>query len=421
MLQKLKKDLNAKDKETRLNALADLIRAEKEQGIMPEFNENDANNHIHTIYSFSPYSPTLAAYKAYSAGLKTMGIMDHDSLSGAEEFIIACDILGTSATVGLETRVHLKKGFGRINNPDQEDYVYIAAHGIPHQNINALNDYMSFYRSRRNVRNRKMTEKINDRFKEFDIKIDFDKDVYPISMAKEGGSITERHLMYALAKKIFQKFETGENVIKFLTDSLKINVSEKIKGFLSDKENPHLLYDLLGVLKSDTKFFYIPATDESPDLEEFVDIAKCMGAITAYAYLGDIGESVTGDKKAQTFEDAFLEDLLKVLKESKIDAVAYMPTRNTEKQLDRLKDLCKKYEFFQISGEDINSPRQKFACPMLANPKYSHLIQSTWALIGHEKCATKNLYDGMFTAHSKKRFPDLDYRIKVYSQIGKNF
>ena len=37
------------------------------------------NNHIHTTYSFSPYSPTAAVWCAMEAGLATAGIMDHDS------------------------------------------------------------------------------------------------------------------------------------------------------------------------------------------------------------------------------------------------------------------------------------------------------------------------------------------------------
>ena len=40
------------------------------------------NNHIHTSYSFSPYTPTSAVYYAWKAGLRTAGIMDHDSVGG---------------------------------------------------------------------------------------------------------------------------------------------------------------------------------------------------------------------------------------------------------------------------------------------------------------------------------------------------
>ena len=48
--------------------------------------------------------------------------------------------------------------------------------------------------------------------------------------------------------------------------------------------------------------------------EEFVKFVSDLGAIPAYAYLGDVGDSVTGDKKAQKFEDDFLPELIKEIK-----------------------------------------------------------------------------------------------------------
>ena len=51
----------------------------------------DVNNHIHTTYSFSPYSPTAAVWFARAAGLCTCGLMDHDSIAGAEEFLAAAE------------------------------------------------------------------------------------------------------------------------------------------------------------------------------------------------------------------------------------------------------------------------------------------------------------------------------------------
>ena len=110
--------LNASTAEERLSALAELVKIETEK---PVRRENDANNHIHTIYSFSPYSPTKAAYMAYKAGLTSAGIMDHDSLSGAEEFKKACEILNIGSTCGVEVRCKFNKGFGKINHPDQPD------------------------------------------------------------------------------------------------------------------------------------------------------------------------------------------------------------------------------------------------------------------------------------------------------------
>ena len=103
-MQELIKKLNGGTAETRLSALAELVKVQTEK---PTPRDNDANNHIHTIYSFSPYSPTKAAYMAYKAGLTSAGIMDHDSLSGVEEFKEACAILGLGSTCGVEVRLSL--------------------------------------------------------------------------------------------------------------------------------------------------------------------------------------------------------------------------------------------------------------------------------------------------------------------------
>ncbi len=410
--------LNATLKEDRIAALKSLFATLSEK---PASRDNDANNHIHTIYSFSPYSPTKAAFMAYSAGLTSAGIMDHDSLSGAEEFKTAAKILGLGATCGVEVRAKFKKGFGKINHPDQADCIYMAAHGIPKQSIAPLNDYLAFYRKKRYERDAKMCELITEKYGKFGIDLDFKKDVYPLSCAAEGGSITERHLLYALAIKLANRFGRTETLLNFLADDLKLSVSDKIKGYLTDNDNPHFLYDLLGVLKADTKFFYIDADEEMPDAYEFVALAKSYGAIPAYAYLGDVGDSVTGDKKAQKFEDDFLPELMDELKKAGFLAVAYMPTRNTPAQLDRIMNFCRDYGFFQISGEDINSPRQKFACAALAKPEFSHLIDSTWALIGHEAISSeKGLDYGMFSEKSIKETPDLYERIKYFASIGKN-
>ncbi len=412
--------LNAAMEEERLCALEEFVKNEKECD-KPLKREKDANNHIHTVYSFSPYSPTKAAYMAYKAGLTSAGIMDHDSLSGSEEFKKACKILGLGATCGVEVRAKFDRGFGRLNHPDQLNCFYMAIHGVPAQRVNELNEYLSTYRAHRNRRNAKMCKLISDKYGKFGITLDFKKDVAPLSEALLGGSITERHLLYALAGKLENKFGRTAALITFLENDLGMKVSEKIKGYLLDASNPHFLYDLLGVLKADTGFFYIDADDEMPLAEEIVAKALSLGGIPAYAYLGDVGESVTGDKKAQKFEDDYLPELLQAVKGIGIKAVAYMPTRNTPEQLARVSKLCREYGLFEISGEDVNSPRQKFECAALADDRYSHLIQSTWALIGHEYISTKEgISAGMFSEETVKRIPDLQERIKEFAAIGRN-
>lgn len=354
------------------------------------------NNHIHTTYSFSPYSPTKAVYMAWQNGLKTAGIMDHDSAAGAKEFIEAAAVLKMPVTCGVECRVDMsmtRLNGRRINNPDQDSVAYVAMHGIPHQNIDRVDAFFAPYRAHRNERNRKMCENINALVSPYCLSLDFDTDVLPISNYAVGGSVTERHILFALTKKIVARYPNPAAVINFLCSEMKLSLSEKITNqILAGTETPDFYeYDILGALKSNmVESFYIDATSECPPVADFVAMVHENGGIAAYAYLGDVGNSVTGDKKAQKFEDDFLDLVIDVLKEYRFDAITYMPTRNTPAQLDRIMKLCRIGGFFQISGEDINSPRQSFICKALDDPRFGHLIEAAYTLISYENAATEN-------------------------------
>lgn len=354
------------------------------------------NNHIHTTYSFSPYSPTEAVYMAWKNGLKTAGIMDHDSAAGAREFIEAAAVIGMPVTCGVECRVDMSmtrlNGL-RINNPDQKSIAYVTMHGIPHQNIEAVDAFLAPYRAKRNERNRKMCENITALVAPYGLSLDFEADVLPLSNYHKGGSVTERHILFALTKKITALYDTPEKVLAFLTETMQLALPEKVKAQIAaGRETPEFYeYDILGALKSNmVEKFYIDATDECPKVADFVAMVHKYGGVAAYAYLGDVGNSVTGDKKTQKFEDDYLDMLIEVIKEYGFDAITYMPTRNTPEQLARLTKLCQENGFFQISGEDINSPRQSFRCKALDDPAFHHLIDATYTLIGYEQMASED-------------------------------
>ncbi len=420
----LEQQLNCKDRAKRIEAAEALGKMIKNGDIVPEKGQNDVNNHIHTTYSFSPYSPSAAAYFGYLAGLSTVGIMDHDSVGGCDEFVEAAKYIGVASTCGAECRVSVKNSpfvGKKINNPDQLSVIYCSLHGIPHTQFSTVAAYFRPITAARNNRNRKMIENLNRMLAPFDIELDFDNDIVPLSELVKGGSITERHLLFALSKKIVEKFGKGPAVVDFLKNDLKYNVSTKIEGFLSDPENKCYEYDLLGVLKSDVTRFYVDATeDECPDVSKIIELANITGSIMAYPYLGDVTNSVTGDKRAQKFEDDFLEDLVKWLKEIGFKAITYMPSRNTVEQLRKLRALCDKYGLFQISGEDINTPRQNFICMAQRDPEFVNLQDAAWALIGHEKAATEDLDKSFVSTKTELAYPDLYDRISHYAAIGKN-
>lgn len=373
--------LDACDKAQRLANLEEILKTTQFPPMVPQY----INNHIHTTYSFSPYSPTAAVYAARMEGLCTAGIIDHDSIAGAREFLEAARLVEIPVTVGMECRASMdgtRLQGRRTNNPDQVGVSYMTIQSVPHDKIEALNQWFAPYRAARDRRNRQMIDKINALLGE---DLDYDRDVLPLSMHHEGGGVTERHLMYALAKKMVARVGKGQPMVDYL-GSIGLTLSEKQKAQMLDTVYPFYEYDLLGILKSAfVPQIYIDATDECPNITQLVALCREMDAYLCYAYLGDVGDSVTGDKKAQKFEDDYLEDVFECLKEVGVKAVTYMPTRNTPAQLKRLRGLCEAYGMFQISGEDINSPRQSFVIRAMEDPQFQNLIDATWQLIEHEK------------------------------------
>ena len=122
--------------------------------------------------------------------------------------------------------------------------------------------------------------------------------------------------------------------------------------------------------------------------------------------------------KAQKFEDDFLDELVEYIARLGYRAVTYMPSRNTKEQLRRVRALCEKHHLFQISGEDINQPRQSFVCQAQRDLEFANLYEATWALIAHEWRATENPADGLFSRESIERWPDLNERVKAFAAFG---
>lgn len=413
----------------RLAALRGLAAAAGALPMVPE-----SNNHIHTIYSFSPYAPAAAALRARRAGLSVAGSVDHDSLAGAAEMREACSILGMGSVTGFEIRafLHDKEARSRggpaapfdrrkINNPDSAGIVYMTIQGIPARAAEDVARFLAPVREARLARTRLMAAEANRILASAGLPgFDFQAEVLGRSKFSEGGTITERHLLAAMADCLIRGFGRGETLASGLETKLGLSLKPKLRALLADPENPYLLYDLLGVLKAEyLPGFFIQPSEECVDAREAVAFARSIGAIPAYAYLGDVGESPTGDKKAEKFEDDFLPELFAELRRIGYLAVTYMPPRNTQAQLARLRELCRDYGFMEISGVDINQPRQSFNCPELRLPEFAHLNASTWAMVAHEALASEDPALGLFSPDNPYAGLGLEERIEVYSRAGR--
>lgn len=385
----------------------------------------EVNNHVHSTYSFSPYTPSDIPMRAKEAGLGTVGIMDHDSVSGCAEFLEACKAQNIAGTIGCEIRVNMTGTSvqGRkINNPDEPNISYIAFHGIPTTKIDDVKRFLEPIQNARIQRDRKEVETLNAVLAERGApRLDFDADVAAISMAAEGGSITERHILYALSLKLIEVYGKGQALLDFVERRMQIPVAGKLREVLLDTNNPHYAYDLLGAFKASLvpTFFICSNDDECISVFDAVQFANEIGAIPAYAYLGDVGESPTGDKQAEKFEDDFLDELVAELPRIGFKAITYMPPRNTKAQMARLQKVCKANGLMEISGVDINSSRQSFNCPILLEPQFLHLADAAWALIAHEKLTAADSRLALFSPINPLAFLPLEERIAKYADIGK--
>jgi hypothetical protein len=288
-----------------------------------------------------------------------------------------------------------------------------------------LNDARGFLwpvHDARMARNRREVEKLNLLLQERGAPtLDFDRDVLPESLAKQGGSMTERHILYALCKKLVESYGRGGLLLDFVEHGMEISVAGGLRERLLDADNPHFLYDLLGIFKSALvpSFFILSDHRECPSVFEAIEFARSIDAIPAYAYLGDVVSSATGDKKAEKFEDDYLDELVPELVCIGFQAVTYMPPRNTREQLLRLQKLCREYGLMEISGVDINSSRQSFNCPILLESQYRHLVDAAWALIAHEKLAAVDPSLALFHRDNPLANTLLAERVLRYSDLGR--
>lgn len=383
----------------------------------------ESNNHIHTCYSFSPYTPSAAALCARRAGLRVVGSVDHDSIAAAEEMTQATKILGMGSVTGFEIRAFFDPegpfNERKLNNPDSAGIAYMTVQGVPHNRREDVAQWLAPKRAARLERTLKMAAAANEILVELGLEpFDPVRDMVEISQYSNGGGITERHLLAAMASALIRGFGRGESLVAGLKN-MSLNIPEKLETALADADNPHLMYDLLGVLKSEyLDRIYIQPTEELPTAEEVVAFADSIGAIATYAYLGDVSASPTGDKKAEKFEDEFLDELFEAMEAKGLRAVTYMPPRNTPEQLARIHSLAAKHGMLEISGVDINQPRQSFNCPELRRPEFAELNEATWAMVAHEALTT---VDPKFHILGNGRLsPErLRARIAEYAPLGR--
>lgn len=421
----------------RLGALREYLQGPR-PGAGPQFPPfvGESNNHVHTIYSFSPYTPAEAALRAREAGLTVVGSVDHDSAAGAGEMAAAAAELGMGAVTGFECRVFLysadEVASGRapladrkLNNPDTAGIAYMTVQGIPASERETTAEFLRPIREARLARTGEMVERANEILAGLGAPlIDLEADIVERSQYRNGGTVTERHLLAAMASKLVDRFGRGPGLVAGLGE-LGLTLPDKVAAQLGDEDNEHLIFDLLGVMKAEFlgQIYVVPRRTEDggecPTMAEVIEFATSISAIPCYAYLGDVTASPTGDKKAEKFEDDFLDELFAELRRLGMPAITYMPPRNTPEQMARIARLAAENGLLEVSGVDINTPRQVFNCPELQRPELAHLDDATWAMVAHELLAEVDPALGLFAPQSPLAGVALTERVSRYASLGR--
>jgi hypothetical protein len=361
------------------------------------------NINMRTAYSGGAFSPAGAVRRAAEGRYSVCGISDDDCAAGAAEFIAAGKDLDVPVTIGMRTRVPFvgtPLSDKRLNYVWQEGLGRAAMYGIPHQNISRLNSIFSAYRAKRNQSAKLMCYRINDIVKPGGLTFSFERD--GVAKYAPGGTVTESALCRVLALKISEKFGRGASLAEF---------AAKIGMPLSDPEaNACGAEELTAVLEERlTRRFYVCAGGECMGAEHFLRVCRDNGAIAAYAYMGDGADG--------EFEDAHLDELIALLKSAGFNAVSYRPSRLTDARIERIRGLCREADLLELNGEEDAAPAQSAALSETQTCAYAHLLETAYALIGHEKETTLSQERAMFASETVKRMPSLAERTDYFSHV----
>ena len=190
----------------RLEALAELKHLADAGKIAAPGRRRGANTHVHTNESFSIFrSPCEAAWQGFVEGLDVLGINDHYTIGGHDEFRDACRLLGLRATFSMEA-VALDEGCQergiRCNDPGNAGRTYLSAKGVLHDLPRASQGRADLNTMRKSLteRNRRMVEKLNGILTDLTPRLELGFDA--VLALTPRGNTTERHVCQALAELI---------------------------------------------------------------------------------------------------------------------------------------------------------------------------------------------------------------------------
>ena len=338
------------------------------------------NCHIHTSESFSVFrSPTEAVWQAAQEGLAVLGINDHYTIAGHEEFRRACAVAGLGATFSLEAVAMDREAEAArllLNDPDNPGRVYLCGKGVTRTPPDSLPEMRSLARMRAALekRNREITEKVGALFAE---RLQAAGPTWEsVRGLTPRGNATERHVAWATLERL-----------RALADSRGVSLSEIITQCCGTAPRAGAddaalqIFLRAKLLKAGAPCFVRESEEAFVSIEELRRIFLAFGSIPTYPILGNPVTSGERDIAA----------LLDRLEAAGFYAVEVIPHRNTRERLLEMVDTARRRWWPVFNGTEHNTPEMRpMLDPYALDPEFEPWFrQSTALLLEHQRRAAE--------------------------------
>jgi PHP domain len=390
--------------ENRLNALRELCAQ------LGERPRRGTNCHIHTNESFSVFrSPSEAVWQAARDGVAVLGINDHYTVAGHEEFGRACAIAGIAPTFSLEAvamdhaaeAAHLL-----LNDPDNPGRVYICGKGITRIPADSSVAAQSLARMRKSLeeRNREMTAKVGQLFQE---RLNAEGPSWEgVRALTPRGNATERHVAWATLVRLRDlAAEKGEALAALIERCCAAAPPEgaddaALQIFLRAK-----------LLKAGKPCFVSESPEAFVSSEELRQIFLAFGAIPTYPILGNPVTSGEHD----------VEALLDRLEGEGFWAVEVIPHRNTRERLAEIVSAARRRWCPVFNGTEHNTPETRpLLDPFALDPDFEPWFSRSCALLLGHQSQVKRGAQGFVGEDGCPAIPDARARFEYFSNIGRS-
>ena len=367
------------------------------------------NGHIHTSESFSVFrSPTEAVWQAAREGIAVLGINDHYTVAGHEEFRRACKVAGIAATFSLEAvamdRASADAGI-KLNDPDNPGRVYLCGKGVTRMPAESSPEMRSLagMRAALERRNREITGKVGKLFRD---RLGTDGPTWENVLAlTPRGNATERHVAYAV---LLRFRELAANQGKPLSEIMAACCGTAPPA--GDDDATLQIFLRAKLLKAGAPCYVPEDADAFVSVAELRRIFLAFGSIPTYPVLGN--PVLAGEQN--------IEALLDRLEGLGFYAVEVIPHRNTRERLREIVFAAQRRWWPVFNGTEHNTPETRpLLDPFALDPEFEPWFrQSTAVLLGHQRLVAQG-EPGFVDLNGKPTISDSKARFEHFSRTGK--